>query len=183
MYVQLRCLMTDLSKDELSRIQEDTYIPHGLIPRPHGGLLIQEGDDNIDINCETVDGKGTLHSMARVVFQEQTIETNESTETYRVKIGHDRSLPLTPDNAAALKTVQHFEKPKQRSEPPRIHNAKAKILELASERTKLDIADLSWVIARMIHLEVSSLPTMFMSFTTQTIPFWTGYNATIAEKK
>ena len=82
-----------------------------------------------------------------------------------------------------LLRLQHFEKPKQCSEAPRIHNAKAKILELASKRTKLDIADLSWVIARMIHLEVSSLPTMFMSFTTQTIPFWTGYNATIAEKK
>ena len=35
------------------------------------GRLIQEGDDNIDINTQTLDGKGTYHSMARVIFQQQ----------------------------------------------------------------------------------------------------------------
>ena len=38
-----------------------------------GGCLVQEGDDNVDINTETVDGKDTFHSMARVVFQQQDI--------------------------------------------------------------------------------------------------------------
>jgi hypothetical protein len=31
--------------------------------------FIQEGADNIDLNTETIDGKNTMHSMARAVFQ------------------------------------------------------------------------------------------------------------------
>ena len=36
--------------------------------------LVQEGDDNVDINCQTFDGKNTLHAMARVLFQEQATD-------------------------------------------------------------------------------------------------------------
>ena len=44
----------------------------GLIPNDEGGALIQEADDNVDHNTETIDGKETLHAMARVIFQRQT---------------------------------------------------------------------------------------------------------------
>ncbi len=33
-----------------------------------GGGLIREGADNVDINIETMDGKTTFHSLAKVVF-------------------------------------------------------------------------------------------------------------------
>ena len=37
-----------------------------------GGHFVHEGEDNKDINAETIDGKNTFHSMARVVFQERS---------------------------------------------------------------------------------------------------------------
>ena len=33
--------------------------------------LVQEGDNNVNINCQAIDGKNTLHVMARVSFQAQ----------------------------------------------------------------------------------------------------------------
>jgi hypothetical protein len=38
-------------------------------PKTLGGDFIKEGADNIDLNTETIDGKNTMHSMARAVFQ------------------------------------------------------------------------------------------------------------------
>ena len=35
--------------------------PSGLISRNDGGSLIAEGDDNVDINSETIDGKESFH--------------------------------------------------------------------------------------------------------------------------
>jgi hypothetical protein len=40
-----------------------------ISPKTLGGDFIQEGADNIDLNTETIDGKNTMHSMARAVFQ------------------------------------------------------------------------------------------------------------------
>ena len=36
--------------------------------------LVQEGDDNVDINRQTIDGNNILHAMARVLFQEQATD-------------------------------------------------------------------------------------------------------------
>ena len=36
--------------------------------------LVQEGDDHVDINCQTINGNNTLHAMARVLFQEQATD-------------------------------------------------------------------------------------------------------------
>ena len=33
------------------------YVPDGIIYISDGGQLIHEGDDNVDINAETIDGK------------------------------------------------------------------------------------------------------------------------------
>ena len=60
------------TEEEMKRIKEGVYIPTGIIARNKGGNLIHEGDDNIDINAETIDGKDTFHVMARVTFQRQS---------------------------------------------------------------------------------------------------------------
>ena len=39
--------------------------------RTEAGRVIQEGDDDIHSNVETVDHKDTYYSMVMVVFQEQ----------------------------------------------------------------------------------------------------------------
>lgn len=43
-------------------------VPSGIIERSKSGLLVHEGNDNVYINTETIDGKNTYHSMARVIF-------------------------------------------------------------------------------------------------------------------
>jgi hypothetical protein len=48
-------------KEEES-IKEGVYVPDGIVPVCQGGCLIQEGADNIDINTEIIDGKGSLSS-------------------------------------------------------------------------------------------------------------------------
>ena len=51
-----------LLKEEDS-IKEGVHVPDGIVPVSQGGCLIQGGADNIDINTETIDGKGSLSSM------------------------------------------------------------------------------------------------------------------------
>ena len=50
----LRRFLTAVANNEMKKIQDDVYIPHGLVPMDNGGQFLQEGDDNIDINCESV---------------------------------------------------------------------------------------------------------------------------------
>jgi hypothetical protein len=42
---------------------------------------MQEGSDNIDINADTIDGKNTFHSLARVEAPRRTHEFDKSIVT------------------------------------------------------------------------------------------------------
>jgi hypothetical protein len=55
--------------------------------------FIEEGADSIDLNTETIDGKNTMHSMARGGFQlvQDHKPTSEISST-KIKRGQDRSL-------------------------------------------------------------------------------------------
>ena len=50
------------------------YIPSSIEITAVDYSLVQEGDDNVDINCQTIDGKNTIHAMARLLFQEQATD-------------------------------------------------------------------------------------------------------------
>ena len=63
--------MTSAAETEIETLQDSLYIPNGIVACADGGHLIHEGEDNIAINAETIDGKNTFHSMAKVVFQER----------------------------------------------------------------------------------------------------------------
>ena len=63
-YYEVRRFSTAVGNDQVQRMQAETYLPSGIIPVVENGCLIQEGDDNVDINTETVDGKNTFHTMA-----------------------------------------------------------------------------------------------------------------------
>jgi hypothetical protein len=67
--------------------------PFGTSPKTLGGDFIQEGADNIELNTETIDGKNTMHSMARAVFQvvQDHTPTSEISST-KIKRGQERSL-------------------------------------------------------------------------------------------
>ena len=61
--------MTSAAEIETETLQDAVL---AMVSCADGGHLIHEGEDNIDINAETIAGKNTFHSMARVVFQERS---------------------------------------------------------------------------------------------------------------
>ena len=73
-YEELRLFMTSLGNKEISGIDHGIYIPSSIIHTNERGSFISEGDDNVDLNVETVNGKNSFHSMARVVFQNKPRE-------------------------------------------------------------------------------------------------------------
>ena len=95
-YDELRQFLISVGKGEVDRIRSGVYIPSGIIPINEGGCMVQEGDDNIDINCETIDGKNTFHSMARVVFQQQPTQHIQR-NTIRVLKTKEKSLSIPMD--------------------------------------------------------------------------------------
>ena len=67
-YDELRRLLTSAAEEEIKRINEGVYIPTGIIARNEGRNLIHEGDDNIDINAETIDGKKFISCYGMYCF-------------------------------------------------------------------------------------------------------------------
>ena len=65
----MRKFLTAAGKHEMSSIEDGINVPAGILPVSDGGYLIHEGDDNVDINAETIDGKYTFHSMGRMNFK------------------------------------------------------------------------------------------------------------------
>jgi hypothetical protein len=60
-YDEVRRYITSIAQHEISKIQDDVYVPDGITPLlSEGGCLIHEGADNIDLNTETIDGKGSF---------------------------------------------------------------------------------------------------------------------------
>ena len=90
-YDDLGRFLTSAAEVEIDKLQEAVYVPSGTVSITDGGNLVREGDDNIAINADTVDGKNTFHSMARVVFQEQS---TDSPATRKISIKHGKSNSL-----------------------------------------------------------------------------------------
>ena len=176
-YDELRRFLTSAAKSEEETLHDGVFIPNGIVPLHEGGSLIHEGDDNIDINTETIDGKNTLHSMARVVFQKQSADDSPPTEI-GVKRGMEKSLDISGEAESLMQCVP-FVKPKVRPEPTRHENVLEKFNSCWMEVTP--VQDLSWCLLRL--LPRSILPIAFKSVDSQVIPFWTGYNHKLATKK
>lgn len=181
-YDDLRRFMTSVGQAEMNKIRHDTYIPHGLISRHDGGSLIQEGADNVDINCETIDGKGTFHSMARVVFQHQPNEQLQGPElsVERISLGKSKSHVLTEAGECVLNILQ-YKKPTQRAEPLRTPDALTRLLKMQSDTG--EVCDILWVLLRSLRRLANNLPIECAIDEMQITPFWTGYNAQIADRR
>ena len=86
---EVRQFLTSAANHEIAKT-EVSFIPYGISPKPLDSDFIQEGADNIDLNTETIDGKNTMHSMARAVFQvvQDYTPTSEISST-KIKRGQD----------------------------------------------------------------------------------------------
>ena len=135
------------------------------------GHFVHEGDDNVDINTETIDGKNTFHSMARAVFQESGIQP--VMEISRIKRKTDKSLKLTVE-IEHLMQIQRYEKPIRRPEPPRYEDAIQKVKKCQS--LAVPTIDLSWILVRLLSREILPIPENLVCIKHQVVPFWTGFN-------
>jgi len=178
-YDEVRRYITSIAQHEISKIQDDVYVPDGITPLSEGGCLIQEGADNIDLNTETIDGKNTFHSMARAVFQTSNSSVESCLRQLRVQRCPDRSLEIT-ESASRLSSCLPFQKPKERCVPKRVPNAAVKILDCAGKVA--NESDILWVLLRCLSRGIP--PTIqFQLQTDQHIPFWTGYNSILSDLK
>ena len=105
-YDEVRRFLTSAATYELDKINNGVYVPSNLVQVSEGVHIVHEGDDNIDINCQTIDGKHTFHAMARVLFQEQPDVEQIINRIQRLP---QKSLHLSPE-AEQLMQVKHFPK-------------------------------------------------------------------------
>ena len=63
-------------------MRDGIYTPTDIVPKKDGGSLIHEGDDNTDLTVNTIDGKNSFHSMARVIFQKHNPKETQVGETH-----------------------------------------------------------------------------------------------------
>ena len=131
-YDKGRHYITGIVQHEISKIQDDMHVPDGITPSSEGDCLIREGADNIDLNTETIDGKNTFHSMARVVFQTSNCSVESCLRQLRVQKCPDRSLDIT-ESASRLSSSLPFQKLKEKCVPKRVPKAAVKILDCAGK--------------------------------------------------
>ena len=89
-YTEVRQFLTNATNHEISKT-EVSCIPYGISPKTLG-------DDTIDLNTETIDGKILCTLFARAVFQvvQDHTPTSEISAT-KIKRGQDRSLSMTEE--------------------------------------------------------------------------------------
>ena len=171
-YDELRLFLTSAAKQETERAETGAYIPPGLISREEEtSCIIHEGNDNIDINVETVDGKNTYHSMARVVFQDQP--ASRPTTHQRVKRPSNPSSKdrtLEEDFEECLTKPVAFIKPKVKPEFQRCVDALS-LMDPYVKDHNICVRDLTWCMLRNVSRE-SNPP--------QIVPFWTGFNSMLS---
>ena len=185
-YDELRVFLTCAAEKEIdSQTVTDGYVPPGIISRDEGGCVIQEGNDNIDINVQTIDGNNTYHAMARVVFQQQnrTAYQPPSATINRPKSAssQNRSLKVDSKVSRALIKPTPFKKPKKRPHPPTLKDPLQLINKLSRHPIILP-RDLSWSLLRQISRNSLCSPQSRLQnlpHSIQTIPMWTGFNSVI----
>ena len=105
---------TCVADHQIKKIEQGSYLPHGIISTNGETKLIQEGTDNVDINTKTIDGKDTFHSMARTVFQVQSSSDRPTIDP--IKRSSDHSLHTTEASSNIIACLP-FKKPKECVEP------------------------------------------------------------------
>ena len=113
------------------------------------------GDDNIDINADTIDEKNTFHAMALVVFQRQSPDTRISFPSFpRVK----RKLLQLSDEIVSLTQAESFKQPPKRAELPSYCNPVEKRKSQIKSCADDEVHDLIWHMLRSLYREIAPLP-------------------------
>ena len=176
-YDELRLFLSTSANHDTELVKNGNYVPQDIIPRgtdETDSSIIHEGDDNVDIQRETVDGNNTYHSMARVIFQDQVLSTStaQKPRLTRPKSLQDQERTLGHDLEESLVKPVAYVKPKQKPEFPRFKDPQER-LDAYTPTSKCP-RDLSWCLLRQAsRKDPASDP----------IPFWTGFNAMLTIKQ
>ncbi|KAJ8684779.1 hypothetical protein QAD02_020572 [Eretmocerus hayati] len=172
-HTALRSFLTSAAKSEIET-SRTTYSPSNIVSRDEGGSLVQEADDNVDINAETIDGKNTYHGMARVLFQRQFRQSGANF----FKIPKELATSLDSKKFGLEFQLLPFNKPNGRSEPPRIKGLVEIIRNQLDLKLRLNKKDALWVVSRGF----SRGNFLTNEVKIQIIPSWKPFQALFCEK-
>ena len=138
----------------------EVYVPHNFLGAKLPGYIMY-ANDNIDINEETLDGKGTFHASQTAAFRR--IEPEEASSN--IKLSCTEKTVSIPPQMFELKDA----KMESRKSAPKFHGpvsvecykADAKQMEKASNQ------DLAWVLCRLQCRDLLD---------DQVVPSWSGFN-------
>lgn len=176
-YDSLRTFLTSAANYELNKC-DTAYIPTGLILANEGGKLIQEGDDNLDINTQTVDGKNTFHVMARVLFQIQTKNNNEA--ALCIPKLKNRSLSLKSSASVLREFLPRSEIPSPEKLSRAVKTMEAKLNTYGEN--SFNQKDITWGILRLICRGSFGIQLLTES-KNQVIPSWVAFNVRFAKRE
>ncbi|XP_033109669.1 uncharacterized protein LOC117110927 [Anneissia japonica] len=178
-YDELRIFQTVAAEAQISRANDGVYVPPGIVNMQEGGSLIQEGDDNVDINVETIDGKNTYHSMARVIFQEQD-PRHKQPLIHKLKRSTHKTLKC--NDTTFLRTLP-FEKPKVRPEPSRLPMGTNVVTQYVKKLLPFHCTkDIVWTLLRQVSRGVYHVPQSVHYSHDQVISSWTGFNSIVSSR-
>lgn len=173
-YDELRRFLTAIAKTEILK-NGNLYLPPKIISRESGGSVIHEGNDNIDIHVETLDGKNDYHAMCRVIFQNQ--DMNNFIKMLPIERQNDKSLNKS-FNISFLKMF-YYKKPSKKPEPPQLVGAKSQIQTNLLHVRYFRNTDIAWLLLRSLSRGVFNKNTDEK----QIFPNWTAFNTRFGEKK
>lgn len=137
---EVRKFLTSLTANQIENNGE-VFIPQGIVPVRSVEDFVHASIDNFDQNEETLDGKGTTHSLAMVLFQ----KSNSLFEDTTFKRNTKRSLQeLDVDNSTLHQNIVNYQKPPYRPEPERFDQSIiTNCLELQPKDDKIN-TDVLW---------------------------------------
>ena len=138
-YIPCFCVdrfLTNAAENELRHVQNGIYIPSSMDITTVDCSLVQEGGDNVDINCQTID------AMGRVLFQEQA--TNKAPTQERIPRVPEKNLVMSNEIDSLIK-IYPFAKPTVQSEAQKTVGAFGKLHALQTSRSNMP-NNYTWII-------------------------------------
>lgn len=168
-YESVMRIDTSIAQDVLQRYEDQgqVIIPLNFMHTALPGYL-RYANDNIDINVESLDGKGSFHASQTAAFRRNT--PDEEANQIHIKYTNMRSLKVPPE----FHELQSVNIGSSKPEPVFPQAVNMSYYEPdKGETTEANLADLAWILCRQ------NVPED-MPYTARQVPAWTGFNQQIS---
>ena len=156
---------TSLGNSALASYEEDgVFIPRAFKEVPLNGY-VKYGNDNVDKNIDTLDGKGSFHGSQTVAFCRSV--PNHKPPGIHVEMKQARKLTIPPD----FQQMKHVDIGNVKPKVAFAENVNLEWYTFDEELKKTaESKDLAWVLSRLHNPN------------NQKVPSWTGFNHTVSNK-